>query len=129
MKECEENELEDFPRRMREWLFNVMEEMAERSELKPKFSKMHEEAKFDLTQQWRNAAIWKWCELDGKPKDNYVSRHELFPVKAPLKALEHCIGDFLDNCDVDTDNEITFQEWAKCLEIDESEFEANCEDL
>ena len=74
LKECEENELEDFPRRMREWLFNVMEEMAERSELKAKFSKMHEEAKFDLAKKWRNAAIWKWCELDGKPKDNSVSR-------------------------------------------------------
>lgn len=82
-----------------------------------------------MAKKWRNAAIWKWCELDDKPKDKSVSRHELFPVKAPLKALEHCIGDFLDNCDEDDDNEITFAEWAKCLEIDESEFEANCEDL
>ena len=49
LKECEENELEDFPRRMREWLFNVMEEMAERSELKPRFTEMHQEAKVNLS--------------------------------------------------------------------------------
>ena len=67
--------------------------------------------------------------MDGQPKDNFVSRHELFPVKAPLKALEHCIGDFLDNCDADDDLEITFTEWTQCLELDEAEFEANCEDL
>ena len=33
---------------------------------------------------WRNAAVWKWCNLDLLPADNAVSRHELFPVKAPL---------------------------------------------
>ena len=29
-------------------------------------------------------------------KDRIVSRSELFPLVAPLKPLEHCIGDFLD---------------------------------
>ena len=43
MSECEEGELEDFPRRMREWLFNVMEELAGRGKLSPYFSKMHQE--------------------------------------------------------------------------------------
>ena len=44
MPECEENELEDFPRRMREWLYNVMEELSERSELPAYFQKLQKES-------------------------------------------------------------------------------------
>lgn len=83
--ECEDGELEDFPRRMREWLFNVMEELADRQELNQPFVKLHQEAKFDLAKKWNNAAIWKWCDLDAHPHDNVVSVHELFPIRAPLK--------------------------------------------
>ena len=38
-----------------------------------------------MTKKWTNAAVWKWCDLDGHPHDNVVSRHELFPVRAPLQ--------------------------------------------
>jgi hypothetical protein len=51
-----------------------------------------------------------------------VSRHELFPIRAPLMALEHCIAPFLDSCDVDDDHRITLKEWGKCLEIEEVRF-------
>ena len=66
-----------------------------------------------MDKRWSNAAIWKWCDLDKRAagndfmknstteKDNAVSRHELFPVRAPLQAMEHCIGKFLDQCDPD----------------------------
>ena len=66
-----------------------------------------------MDKRWSNAAIWKWCDLDKRKsgtvslknntteKDNAVSRHELFPVRAPLQAMEHCIGKFLDQCDPD----------------------------
>ena len=69
--------------------------------------------KENLSKRWSNAAIWKWCDLDKRTpdtvykktntteKDNAVSRHELFPVRAPLQAMEHCIGKFLDQCDPD----------------------------
>ena len=43
--ECEPEELVDFPRRMKEWLFNVMEELAERSELSPYYKDLQIEAK------------------------------------------------------------------------------------
>ena len=46
-----------------------------------------------------------------------------------LQSLEHCIGDFLDNCDADNDLTISFNEWANCLELDGDEFEAKCQDL
>ena len=49
----------------------------------------------------------------------FVSRHELFPIRAPLMALEHCIAPFLDRCDEDDDHRITLAEWGKCLQLDE----------
>ena len=48
-----------------------------------------------------------------------VSRHELFPIRAPLMSLEHCIQPFLDNCDVDDDHFITLKEWGNCLQLGE----------
>lgn len=33
-----------------------------------------------------------------------MSRHELYPLKAPLLAMEHCIAPFLDSCDGDNDH-------------------------
>lgn len=85
--ECDEGDLEDFPRRMREWLFNVMEELDGREELPDYYKNLHKEAKFDINRKWSNAAVWKWCDLDGHPHDNAVSRHELFPIRAPLQVI------------------------------------------
>lgn len=46
-----------------------------------------------------------------------VSRHELFPIRAPLLYLEHCIAPFLNKCDADNDHMVTLEEWGNCLEI------------
>lgn len=118
-QECQEDEMNDFPRRMREWLFNVMRDLSERDELAEKFVSLEMEAETNLTRRWANAAVWKWCDLDGHPHDRTVSRHELFPIRAPLMALEHCISPFLESCDPDDDHRITLKEWGKCLELDE----------
>ena len=112
----------DFPRRMRDWLFNIMRDLADRQELPSHYLKMKREAETNHTLRWTNAAIWKWCDLDGHPHDRAVSRHELFPIKAPLMALEHCIAPFLDSCDIDGDHKITLIEWGKCLELNEVNF-------
>ena len=64
----------------------------------------------------------------GKKKEIYkynfrsVSRHELFPIRAPLLALEHCIAPFLDKCDENNDHKISLNEWGKCLELPEVSF-------
>ncbi|XP_059054516.1 SPARC [Achroia grisella] len=129
MPECGENEMSDFPRRMRDWLFNIMRDMAERSELNDHYLQMEREAESNLTRRWTNAAIWKWCDLDAHDNDRYVSRHELFPIRAPLMALEHCIAPFLELCDADDDHRITLAEWGKCLELDESELEDRCDEF
>lgn len=46
-----------------------------------------------------------------------VSRHELFPIRAPLMYLEHCIAPFLNKCDANNDHMVTLEEWGNCLEI------------
>ena len=44
ISECEPDELVDFPRRMREWLYNVMKELSDRKELSYHYQKMEKEA-------------------------------------------------------------------------------------
>ncbi|XP_052900326.1 SPARC isoform X2 [Anopheles moucheti] len=129
MPECSENDLADFPRRMRDWLFNVMHDLAVRNELPEAYMELEHEAETNMTKRWTNAAIWKWCELDGHPHDNTVSRHELFPIRAPLFALEHCIAPFLENCDPNRDHRISLQEWGKCLELEEEDLTARCAEI
>ncbi|KAF2894849.1 hypothetical protein ILUMI_11319 [Ignelater luminosus] len=129
MPECTKEEMADFPRRMRDWLFNVMRDLADRRELTPHYLKMEREAETNLTRRWTNAAIWKWCDLDGQPHDRSVSRHELFPIRAPLMSLEHCIAPFLNACDTDDDHRITLKEWGSCLELDEDELEDKCDEI
>lgn len=143
MPDCSESEMSDFPRRMRDWLFNIMRDMAERRELSQHYLKMEREAESNLTRRWTNAAIWKWCDLDAHDNDRwvpsaardrlagrdrvrdsmlrsrFVSRHELFPIRAPLLALEHCIAPFLDMCDQNDDHRLSLLEWGKCLQLDE----------
>lgn len=129
MKDCSTEDMADFPRRMRDWLFNVMRDMADREELSPYFLKLEREAETNLTRRWTNAAIWKWCDLDGHPHDRSVSRHELFPIRAPLMALEHCIAPFLNKCDADDDHLITLKEWGQCLQLEEDDLEERCDEV
>ncbi|XP_053976688.1 SPARC [Hylaeus anthracinus] len=129
MPMCKEEDMADFPRRMRDWLFNIMRDLADRQELPSHYLKMQREAETNHTLRWTNAAIWKWCDLDGHPHDRAVSRHELFPIRAPLMALEHCIAPFLDSCDINNDHKITLIEWGKCLELDEDDLDDKCGEL
>lgn len=123
---CSEDEMEDFPRRMREWLFNVMHDLAQRHELEDPYLELEQEAERDLAKKWSNAVIWKFCELDSHPYDRSVSRHELFPIRAPLLAMEHCIAPFLDKCDADDDHRIGLKEWGHCLGLQDNEIEDKC---
>jgi len=137
MSACQEDEITDFPRRMREWLDSVMEDLSEKGELTPHYKNILEAENIHLadhqdnqsSRRWSASAVWKWCDLDKHPHDNVVSRHELFPLRAPLYSLEHCISPFLDNCDKDDDHSITIQEWADCLELNLEDFVDQCETL
>ncbi|CAG2115529.1 unnamed protein product [Medioppia subpectinata] len=79
-----------------------------------------------LSRKWIDAIIWKFCDLDKQPHDRHVSRHELFPLRAPLLSMETCISDFLDNCDENSDHKITLVEWGKCLGASDAEMEDKC---
>jgi len=128
---CTEEEMSDFPRRMRDWLFNVMRELADRRELSPHYLQMEREAERATSDSQKSvaAAVWKWCDLDGHPNDRQVSRHELFPIRAPLMALEKCIAPFLDSCDADDDHRITLQEWGTCLQVPAQDMQDKCDDV
>lgn len=129
MPECTAGELEEFPERMRDWLFNIMRDLADRDELSQYYLQLERENEEDPKQRWSNAVVWKWCDLDGHPADRKVSRHELFPIRAPLLTLEHCIAPFLDGCDTDDDHYITLEEWGTCLGLDTDEIEDKCEKI
>lgn len=126
---CTEEEKSDFPRRMRDWLFTIMRDLAERHELEVNFLALEQEAETNMTRRWANAAIWKWCDLDGEPNDRSVSRHELFPIRAPLLSLEHCIAPFFESCDANKDHRITLKEWGQCLEINEEDMIDRCDEI
>ncbi|XP_050050622.2 SPARC [Dermacentor andersoni] len=126
LPKCADEEMEDFPRRMREWLFNVMQDLARRHELNEPYKKLEEEAESLQSRQWVNAVIWKFCELDSHPYDRAVSRHELFPLRAPLLSMEHCIAPFLNGCDKNDDHTITLKEWGECLGLEDGEIQDRC---
>merc|ERR1712126_281096 len=129
VNDCKEEEMAEFPERMREWLFNVMREMAERRALSEHYLQLERESEdldSDNDEKWVNAVVWKWCDLDEEPRDKKVSRHELFPIRAPLLTLEHCIAPFLDSCDVDDDHYVSLSEWGACLKLPKGVLEDKC---
>lgn len=55
---------------MREWLFNIMKDLAQKKALNPNYEKMEKEAEQNYGhhgRQWVNAVIWKYCDLDTEP--------------------------------------------------------------
>lgn len=54
---------------MRDWLFNVMQELARREELHGKALLLEKEAENSRDRKWVNAVIWKFCDLDVHPHD------------------------------------------------------------
>lgn len=128
IESCTEEEMVDFPRRMREWLFQVMKELAERDELNQEMVEKLSNSNTELNKKWSKAAVWKFCDLDAT-NDRSVSRHELFPIRAPLLSLEHCISPFLEACDSDNDHRITMKEWGTCLGLEDGDFQDRCDEV
>lgn len=125
IRACEPAELKAFPSRMASWLTNVMETLDKREELEVKFSDMHRRSRRSKHPEIV-PILWEFCQMDSS-KDRIVTRSEFFPLIAPLKPLEHCIGDFLDKCDQDSNGEITLQEWGHCLDLPDDDIEDICD--
>ncbi|XP_025100196.1 SPARC-like [Pomacea canaliculata] len=120
---CYERELKEFPVRMREWLYVIMQQLAQRAEI-PDYLELLEEARHEANHS--HAVIWKFCDLDVDPQDRFVTRRELQYTIQSLKAMEHCLLPFLDKCDIDSDSQITLWEWGRCLGIDEAKIIDEC---
>jgi hypothetical protein len=126
--ECSEVEMNEFPTRMREWLFLVMEELDRRNDLTGKAHNWVEEAKRMGEHKWVLPVIWKFCNLDvSHSKD--VNWEELFPITAPLKPMEHCTVPFLKKCDTNNNGNINLQEWGVCLGLSQDEIQDRCDEL
>ncbi|CAF0828494.1 unnamed protein product [Rotaria sp. Silwood1] len=121
---CTEFELEVFPKRMKEWLGEILDALFVRKDLDSKYETLVNEArkmKLSNTEKWwRNAVLWEFCELD-RTHDNVVNNEELARFIRSLKVLEHCIQPFLDHCDTDNDNKISSDEWGTCLGLDKND--------
>lgn len=124
---CTAEQMEEFPKRMRNWLYLVMEELDRRQDLPPVAHQMAEDSKTN-NKPWLLPVIWKFCDLD-KSHDKLINPHELMPITAPLKPLEHCTAPFLEKCDTDNDGKIALEEWGLCLGLDADEIEDRCDDL
>lgn len=124
---CGEFEKEEYPRRMREWLYLIMEELDSRDELPKKASKMAKKA-LKMEKKWVIPVVWKFCDLDVNP-DEEINVNELIPISAPLKPMEYCTAEFLDGCDEDRDDKISKWEWGRCLGLDTEEMDQRCEDF
>ncbi|ESP03836.1 hypothetical protein LOTGIDRAFT_109908, partial [Lottia gigantea] len=112
---CPKDEFQEFPNRLREWLFIVMKQLAAREELH-EYLDLLESAKSDANHT--DALVWKFCDLDQNPQDRRVSRRELQHTIQSLKAMEHCLVPFLNDCDANNDRRITLREWGGCLNAD-----------
>ncbi|XP_076455366.1 SPARC-like isoform X2 [Babylonia areolata] len=123
---CTEREFGLFPGRMREWLYVVMQQMAQRAKI-PDYLDMLEEARKEANHS--HAVIWKFCDLDVDPYDRFVTRRELLFTIQSLKALEHCLLPFLDHCDTDSDGQITLWEWGRCLGLEEGKIRDECKNV
>ncbi|XP_059168006.1 SPARC-like [Physella acuta] len=126
LRKCEPGAAAQFPDRMRQWLFVVMEEMAERASL-GEYQALLDEAMKDESHAY--ASVWKFCDLDVDPQDRKVTRKELQFLTRSLKAMEHCLEPFLDGCDVNKDREITLVEWGKCLGLTNDKIKDKCLDI
>ncbi|XP_054648710.1 SPARC [Dunckerocampus dactyliophorus] len=142
---CLDNELNEFPLRMRDWLKNVLVTLYERDEdnnlltekQKLRVKKIYENEKrlqagehsldllaHDFVKNYNMYIFpvhWQFGQLDQHPTDGYLTHTELAPLRAPLIPMEHCTTRFFEECDADSDKYIALEEWAACFGIKEQD--------
>ena len=59
---------------------------------------------------------WKFKQVDRKPRDKFLSKHELKRTRERLKSISpNCADLLLENCDVNSDNKFSRREWRQCF--------------
>ncbi|XP_058497543.1 SPARC-like protein 1 [Solea solea] len=147
---CVDNELVQFPLRMRDWLKNVLLQLYELDTTSPGFltPKQHFRVRklFEserrlhagdysvelLAQDFEknyNLYIypvhWQFAQLDQHPSDRFLSHSELAPLRVPLVPMEHCTSRFFQECDTDKDKQVSFEEWISCFGIRNEDMDVN----
>ncbi|KAJ8254965.1 hypothetical protein GJAV_G00199390 [Gymnothorax javanicus] len=144
---CVDNELSEFPLRMRDWLKNVLVTLYTRDEdnnllsekQKLRVKKIYDNEKrleagdhsldllaHDFEKNYNMYIFpvhWQFGQLDQHPVDGFLSHTELAPLRAPLIPMEHCTTRFFDQCDADKDKYIALEEWASCFGIKEQDID------
>ncbi|KAK0040468.1 SPARC [Biomphalaria pfeifferi] len=123
---CTDSDATQFPDRLRDWFYVVMDEMARRAAIGEYKDLWLETVK---GHNHNYATIWKYCDLDVDPQDRRVSKRELQYLMKTVKATEQCLAPFLDKCDVNNDREITLMEWGHCLGLKDSEIVDKCHSI
>lgn len=124
---CTKDQLSYFPHRLREWFFIITQEVNRKTEedediLLP----IKETNDSPNDRKWVDAVLWKFCDLDVKPHNRYLSRDELSILRDPLVSMEPCIDPFLAKCDTNGDAQITLQEWGLCIGLEDDEIQDKC---
>ncbi|XP_051928072.1 SPARC isoform X1 [Hippocampus zosterae] len=146
---CLDNELNQFPLRMRDWLKNVLVTLYERDEdnnlltekQKLRVKKIYENEKrlkagehtldllaHDFVKNYNMYIFpvhWQFKQLDQHPADGYLTHSELAPLRAPLIPMEHCTTRFFEECDADDDKYIALEEWAACFGLKEQDVDTD----
>jgi hypothetical protein len=124
---CTADMMAQFGERMADWLFHTMVDMKKRQALNgDQWLEMLHEAEEDDHLKHVYPVLWKFCDLDTKPHDRAVTKHELIPITAPVIPMESCIQPFLAKCDVDNDENISLTEWGDCLGLNSEEIMERC---
>ncbi|XP_067903074.1 SPARC-like protein 1 [Heterodontus francisci] len=147
---CLNNELNEFPLRLRDWLKNILIQMYEQDQHSPGLLSQKERTVIkkiydnqqrlhpgdhtldllfnDFNQNYHMFIYpvhWQFSQLDRHPVDGYLTHSELAPLRTPLIPLEHCTSRFFTECNLDGDRDISLREWCRCFSIKEEDINPN----
>ncbi|KAH9495317.1 dolichyl-diphosphooligosaccharide--protein glycosyltransferase subunit 1 [Bulinus truncatus] len=123
---CSEEYASQFPKRLKDWVYVVMNDMARKAAI-GEYQDLWKEVVMNNSHNY--AIIWKFCDLDVDPQDRQVSKKELQYFVKTLKSREQCLVPFLNQCDVNNDLDISLQEWGRCLGLKDDEIVDKCHSI
>ncbi|KAH9495318.1 dolichyl-diphosphooligosaccharide--protein glycosyltransferase subunit 1 [Bulinus truncatus] len=123
---CSEEYASQFPKRLKDWFYVVMNDMARKAAI-GEYQDLWKEVVMNNSHNY--AIIWKFCDLDVDPQDRQVSKKELQYFVKTLKSREQCLVPFLNQCDVNNDLDISLQEWGRCLGLKDDEIVDKCHSI
>jgi len=107
-KQCTSSSLNQFPARFLEWMMHVRdEEIYGAANLKKNVVELPSATQIHVAQ-------WMFERMD-VDSSKTLAYQELTGLLMYLMSVETCIGEFLQSCDIDHNEDITIREWKICL--------------